>query len=59
MKSRGAMRPNNKGDVREHTNRLFIRSHVLKFKDYVDLKMLLVVCKVQKYCRLLPENQQI
>ncbi len=43
-------------NVRDHSNRQFNSSKVLKLKDLVDLQILLVMSKVRN--RLLPESLQ-
>lgn len=51
-----AIRLTNKVGSREHTNQLFIKSQVMKFKDLVDLNILLIMYKAKS--RSLPINIQ-
>ncbi len=56
MLQKRSIRLINKVNVRDDSNRLFNSSKVLKFKDLVDLQVLLVMFKARN--RLLPESLQ-
>jgi len=51
-----ALRKINKKGYREHTNSLFVNSGLLKFKDLVDMKILICMWKAKQ--RVLPMDLQ-